>query len=145
MNSYCWDVRNSHNWPKNGQKTANFRLFYFRKNCSYDSNEILYSPSTLYYGPFCVISSNSYCWDVRNIVKINPKMAKKQPFSDFLGVGKNFRLLMQSCCFFSPDLFMKISNFSKTVHTIFTKFCTVSLHPKGPLRVQRHQNRMAWM
>ena len=67
----------------------------------------------------------------------------------FLGVGKNFRLLMQSCCFFScffsPDLFMKISNFSKTVHTIFTKFCTVILHPKGPLRVQRHQNRMAWM
>ena len=48
-------------------------------------------------------------------------------------------------CFFSPDLFMKISNFSKTVHTIFTKFCTVILHPKGPLRVQRHQNRMAWM
>ena len=48
-------------------------------------------------------------------------------------------------CFFSPDLFMKISNFSKTVHTIFTKFCTVILHPKGPLRVQRHQNRMAGM
>ena len=39
----------------------------------------------------------------------------------FLGVGKNFRLLMQSCCCFSPDLFMKISNFSKTVHTIFIK------------------------
>ena len=33
--------------------------------------------------------------------------------------------------FFSPDLFMKISNFSKTVHTIFTKFCTVILHPRG--------------
>ena len=47
--------------------------------------------------------------------------------------------------FFSPDLFMKISNFSKTVHTIFTKFCTVILHPKRPQRVQRHQNRMAWM
>ena len=31
---------------------------------------------------------------------------------------------------------MKISNFSKTVHTIFTKLCTVTLHPKGPLRVQ---------
>ena len=62
----------------------------------------------------------------------------------FLGVGKKFRLLMQSCRF-SPDLFMKISNFSKTVHTIFTKFCTVILHPKGPLRVQRHQNRMAGM
>ena len=47
--------------------------------------------------------------------------------------------------FFSPDLFMKISNFSKTVHTIFTKFCTVILHLKGPPRVQRHQNRMAGM
>ena len=47
--------------------------------------------------------------------------------------------------FFSPDLFMKISNFSKTVHSIFTKFCTVILHPKGPLRVQRHQNRMTGM
>ena len=52
---------------------------------------------------------------------------------------------MQSCCFFSPQLFMKISNFSKTVLTIFTKFCTVILHPKGPLREQRHQNRMAGM
>ena len=47
--------------------------------------------------------------------------------------------------FFSPDLFMKISNFSETVHTIFTKFCTVILHLMGPLRVQRHQNRMAGM
>ena len=44
-----------------------------------------------------------------------------------------------------PDLSMKHSNFPKTVHTIFTKFCTVILHPKGPLRVQRHQNRMAGM
>ena len=40
---------------------------------------------------------------------------------------------------------MKISNFSKTVHTIFTKFCTTNLHPKGPLRVQRHQNCKAGM
>ena len=57
------------------------------------------------------------------------------------------RLLYRICGsgFFSPDLFMKISNFSKTVHTIFTKFCTVILHPKGPLRVQWHQNRMAGM
>ena len=63
----------------------------------------------------------------------------------FLGVGKNFRLLMQSCCFFVKILFKKISNFSKTVHTIFTKICTVILHPKRQLRVQRRQNRMAWM
>ena len=51
----------------------------------------------------------------------------------FLGVGKNSRLLIQSCrffVFFSLDLFMKISNFSKTVHTIFIKFCSHST-PKG--------------
>ena len=47
--------------------------------------------------------------------------------------------------FFSPDLFMKISNFSKTVRTIFIKFCTVILHLKGPLRAQRHQNRKTGM
>ena len=35
------------------------------------------SPSTLYYGPLCAISSNLYRRDVRNIAKINPKMAKK--------------------------------------------------------------------
>ena len=66
----------------------------------------------------------------------------------FLGVGKNFRLLMQSCCFFlfffSPDLFMKISNFSKTVHTIFTKLCTVILHPEGPLRVTKTSKSYGW-
>ena len=32
--------------------------------------------------------------------------------------------------FFYPDLSMKISSFSKTVHTIFIKFCTVILHPE---------------
>ena len=52
----------------------------------------------------------------------------------FLGVGKNFRLLMQSCrsCFFSPDLFMKISSFSKTVPTIFIKFCSHSTPKRAP-------------
>ena len=42
--------------------------------------------------------------------------------------------------FFSPDLFMKKPIFSKTVHMIFIKFCTVILHPKGPVRAQRHQS-----
>ena len=55
---------------------------------------------------------------------------------------KFFDHLRNRAVFFSPDLFMKISNFSKTVHTIFTKLCTVILHPNGPLRVQRHQNRI---
>ena len=82
--------------------------------------------------------------DPRHLKKIThckSRTPSKAP-NKFSGVGKNFRLLMQSCCFFSTDLFMKISNFSKTVHTIFIKFCTVILHPKGPLRVQWHQNRM---
>ena len=76
-------------------------FFDFLKNCPYDSNEVLYSPSTLYYGPLCVISSNPYGWDVRNIAKINTKVAKKQPF---------FRLFLV---------------FAKTVHTIRTKISTV--------------------
>ena len=29
------------------------------------------------------MASKSYDWDVRNIAKISPKMAKKQPFLDF--------------------------------------------------------------
>ena len=103
--SYEWNVRNiaklSPKMAKISPKTANFRFFFdFLKNCPYDWNEILYSPSTLYYGPLCVISSNSYCWDVRNIAKINQKIAKKQPVFDFL-----------------------IS--AKTVHTIRTKVSTV--------------------
>ena len=65
----------------------------------------------------------------------------------FLGFLKNFRILMQSCCFFVffSRPFHENSNFSKTVHTIFIKFCTVILHTKGALRAQRHQNRMAGM
>ena len=85
--SYDWNVRNiakiSPKMAKIATKTAIFQLFDFLKNCPYDSNEILYSPSTLYYGPLCVISSNSYCCDVRNMAKINPKMTKKRPFFDF--------------------------------------------------------------
>ena len=66
----------------------------------------------------------------------------------FLGVGKNFGLLMQSWrffVFFSPDLWIKILNFSKIVHTIFMKFHTVILRAKDPLRAQRHQNRLTGM
>ena len=71
--------------------------FKFLKNCPYDSNEIFYSHSTLYYGPLCAISLNSYGWDVRNIAKINQKWPKNRHFSIF----------------------------SKTVHTIRTKTFTV--------------------
>ena len=72
-----------------------------------------------------------------NYAKISYEIVKKfwlssENFGTFLGVGKNFRLLMQLCRFFSPDLFMKISNFSKTVHTIFIKFCSHSTSKWAP-------------
>ena len=47
-------------WPKNSHFST---CFDFLKNCPYESSEILYSHSTPYYGPLCVISSNSYDWD----------------------------------------------------------------------------------
>ena len=52
-----------------------------------------------------------------------------------LGVGKNFRLLMQSCCFFlffSPDLFMKISNFSKLSIRFSRNFAQSFYTQRGP-------------
>ena len=63
----------------------------------------------------------------------------KKPFLDFFHSLKYclndssyyLRLLMQSCCFFSPDFFMKISNFSKTVHTIFHEILHSHFTPKG--------------
>ena len=61
---------------------------------------ILHSHSTPKGAPACSKASKSYCWNVRNIAKISPKTV-------------NFH-------FFSI--------FSKTVHTIRTKFCTVILH-----------------
>ena len=42
-------------------------------------------------------------------------------------------------------IFRLFSIFSKTVHTIRTKFCTVILHRVRVLYVQWHQNRMARM
>ena len=53
--------------------------------------------------------SKSYGWDVRNIAKISPKLAKKQPFSDF------FR--------FSQKLSIKFErNFVQLLYTIFESY-----------------------
>ena len=57
--------------------------FKFLKNCPYDFHEILHSHSTPKGAPACAKASKSYGWDVRNIAKISPKMAKKQPFFEF--------------------------------------------------------------
>ena len=51
---------------------------------------------------------------------------------------------MQSCCFFSPDLFMKISNFSKTVHTIFTKLSHSHSTPKGAPASAKASKSYGW-
>ena len=56
----------------------------------------------------CAMALKSYDWNVRNIAKISPKMAKKTVI---------FRLLI----------------FAKTVHTIRTKFCSHSTPYYGPL------------
>ena len=56
----------------------------------------------------------------------------------FLGVGKNAIV-----SFFSPDLFMKNSNFSKTVRTIFIKFCSHST-PKGAPACSKASKSYDW-
>ena len=53
--------------------------FKFLKNCPYDFHKILDSHSTPKGAPGCAKASKSYGWDVRNIAKISPKLAKKQP------------------------------------------------------------------
>ena len=57
--------------------------FKFLKNCPYDFHEILHSHSTPKGAPAYAKASKSYGLDVRNIAKISPKVAKKQPFFDF--------------------------------------------------------------
>ena len=57
--------------------------FKFLKNCPYDFHEFLHSHSTLEGAPACAKASKSYGWDVRNLAKISPKLAKKQPYFHF--------------------------------------------------------------
>ena len=90
----------------------------------YDFHKILHSHSTPKGAPACSKASKSYDWNVRNIAKIIPKMAKNSP---------------------KTAIFRLFSVFSKTVHTIRTKFSTVILHHIKVLYVQWHQNRMAGM
>ena len=63
----------------------------------------------------------SYGWDVRNVAKTSPKMAKKQPIFDF------FR--------FAQKLSIRIER----------NFLQFFLHHIRVLYVQWHQNRMAGM
>ena len=65
-------------------------------------------------------------------------------FSVFFRSRKGFRLLMQSCLFFSRPFHEKF-NFLKNCPREFQKFCPVFLHLKGPLFAQRRQNCMTEM
>ena len=76
-------AKHSQNKPKNGQKPAIFRLFSIFSKTVHTIRTKFCSYSTPYSSPKCAMVSKSYGWDVRNIAKISPKMAKKQPFSDF--------------------------------------------------------------
>ena len=66
--------------------------FKFLKNCPYDFHEILHSHSTPKGAPACAKASKSYGWDVRNIAKISPKVAKKQPFFDFFRLSQKLSI-----------------------------------------------------
>ena len=77
--------------------------FKFLKNCPYEFHKNSHSHSTPRGAPACAMASKSYDWNVRDITKISPIMAKKLNFHFF-------------------------SIFLRTVHTIRTKFSTVILH-----------------
>ena len=75
--------------------------FEFLENCPYDFHEILHIHSTPKGAPACSKASKSYDWNVRNIAKISPKMAKKQSFFDFVQFSQKLsirfkRIFLQS-------------------------------------------------
>ena len=79
----------------------------FLQNCSYDFHKNSHSHSTPKGAPACAMTSKSYDWDVRNLAKISPKWPKNSDFSIFFSI------------------------FSKTVHTIRTKFSSHSTPSYG--------------
>ena len=66
--------------------------FKFLKNCPYDFYKIFHSHFTPKGAPACAMASKSYDWVVRNIAKISPKMAEKQPFFDFFRFSQNLSI-----------------------------------------------------
>ena len=113
--SYDWNVRNiAKKWPKNGHFSIYFFRFSQKLYIRFERN--FYSPSTLYYGLLCAISSNSYGWDVRNIAKFNPKMAKKtSQFSTFFDFPKN-------CPYDSNEIFTVLLHYIMDFVCNFIKF-----------------------
>ena len=83
---YLAQIRVSVNFS---ESEKNFDYLCNRAVMQYDCHEILHSHSIPKGTPAYAKSSKSYGWDVRNIAKISPKMAKKQPFFDFFRISQN--------------------------------------------------------
>ena len=117
--SYGCEVRNEPNLAQKRSKNSHFSTSSdFLENCPYHSNDFFYSHSTPYYGPLCAISLISDGWDLRNMAKINPKMAKKQTIFDF------FR--------FSQKLFKPLERiFLQTFYAIYESICSMASKSHG--------------
>ena len=108
--SYSWDLRNiAKISPKMAKKQPFFDFFRFSQKLSIRFKRNFYSCFTPYQSPLCAMALKSYGWDVRNIAKNSPKMAKIQPFFDF------FR--------FSQKLFKRFErNFLHLFYTILESY-----------------------
>ena len=120
--SYGWDVRNiAKITPKKAKKQSFFDFFRFPQKLS-----IRFKRNFLQL--FYTILESYMC----NGIKIVWLGCEKH--------GQNYPKNGQKTV-----IFRLFSVFSKTVHTIRTKFSTVILHHIRVLYVQWHQNRMAGM
>ena len=89
----------------------------FLRNCPYDFHKILHSHSTPKGAPACAKASKSYDWNVRNVAKISPKMAKIRLKTAI------FRLFR-----FSQKLSIRFErNFLKSFYTILSSFMCNSI------------------
>ena len=94
--------------------------FKFFKNCPYDFHKILHSHLTPEGAPACSKASKSYDWNVRNIAKISPKMAKKLPFFNFFQVfSKTIRIIRMKIFYnhFLHHSMVYVCNFTHTCDT----------------------------
>ena len=103
--------------------------FKFLKNCPYDFQKILHSHSTPKGAPACGKASKSYDWNVRNIPKIGPKMARVSPktaiFRLFSIRTKFSTVILHHIRVLYVQWHQNFLIFAKTVHTIRTKTSTV--------------------
>ena len=82
--SYGWDVRNiAKISAKMAKKQPFLDFFPFSQKLSIRFERNFLQSFYIIIESYMCNFINSYGWDVRNITKIGPKMAKEQPFFDF--------------------------------------------------------------